>query len=497
MPALAEPNLETLRPPGDPAELVDLGYRPVFKEHVNRAGKKIGQRELTRITDRCNDRIVDTGDFAPLVIRHTKDDGSYDPEVIGFVGPYRMGKLGDRKPLPATYGKVWVFAHKRDELKKYPRLSVEFWADPDDPGNGYFDPISLLGSETPELDLGIHYAKDNSGRQLMRYAKVERFSAMPGGANTCVPSLIESDKETKTKYGESRSMLTAEDIQQIVMALTPVVKQQIDEAMAGMKSVTGEGATDADDYSDLDLDNDTDLDVGDDLEGLDDEQSDENGDDADLEDDGELPEIDEEMPADDESEQSGDEPDSDDEPPPPKPSGSDEGEKMATEKKPDDKDMTKEKYARENADLRERYHKAEERATKAEERLALLEGQVGEIRAEKVKAQRYSKLNDLLNAGYVLTIDDELKDCEPLNDEQFGRHCDKIVQRYARAPLGQSVFVPPSPKRDGVPQDEKRERYSKAAQEKTLELRSKGHKAEFETVLANIAANEGKYVPAA
>lgn len=514
MPALlAEPNLETLRPPGNPDELVCVGYRPVFKEHVNRAGKKIGQRELTGINNRCNERIVDTGDFAPLVIRHTRDGGDFDPQVIGFVGPYRMSKLGAKKPLPAIEGKVWVFREHVDALKKYPRLSVEFWADENDPGNGYFDPISLLGAETPELDLGVHYAKDEAtGRQLMRYSKIERFQAvMPGGANTAVPSLIESDKEHKTSYGESGSMLSAADIQQIVAALTPVIKQQISEEMIGMKSAMGE-QVDTDDFGGedgLDLEGDSDLDIGDDLDGMGDEEGslpDEDGDDLDLEgDDDDLPpEIDgeeadmgmgDDADLDEPLEQpGGDVADSDeDESDTPETSEADEEEEpmaVAEKKKP-------EQYAKENAELRERYHKAEARATKAEERLAVVEKQVAEIRAEKVKAQRYAKLNDLLNSGYVLTIDDELKDCEPLNDEQFGRHCDKIVQRYARVPVGQGVFVPPSPKREGGADGEKRERYAKVAQEVTLELRSKGKNAVYADVLDNVNRNEGKYVPAA
>lgn len=506
MPLLAEPNLETLRPPGNPDELVCVGYRPVFKEHVNRAGHKIGTRELSRISNRCNDRIIDTGDYAPLVIRHTKDDGSYDPEVIGFVGPYRMSKLGTRKPLSAIDGKVWVFRDHAATLRKYPRLSVEFWADEADPGNGYFDPISLLGAETPELDLGVHYAKDQQGRKLMRYSKVERFQAtMPGGGNTFVPNLAESDKEKKTTYGESGSMLSASDIQQIVMAISPIVTQQIDEALASMKSATGdEMGMDGDDL-DLDLDGDSDLDVGDDLDGMDD--LDGEGD-EDLDDDsGEMPEIDGE-----ESEMGlGDDSDLDDanEPPggevadsddddseTPEPSDEDEDEEVMTTGKPEVKKYSREQYAKENAELRERYHKAEARATTAEGKLTALESRVAAIEGEKRHAQRYAKLNDLLNAGYVLELEEELKDAENLNDEQFGRQCDKIVQRYAKAPVGHAIYVPPSEKRDGVPRDEKKERYAKQAQEVTLELRGKGKKAEFSEVLDNVTRNEGKYVPA-
>ena len=284
--------------------------------------------------------------------------------------------------------------------------------------------------------------------------------------------------------------LSAQDIQQFVVALKPVLEQIVDERMSTFSK--GESEPDMGD-DDLDLEGDSDLDIGDDLDGMEDsdempeidgEPSEPDGDEDGSFDDGDE---DNEQPG-------GDVADSDDDTEPFAESDEDEKEDPMADKKPEE--MTKEKYAKENAELRERYHKELARANKAEERLNALEAQVGQIRAEKVKAERYSKLNDLLNAGYVLTVEDEIKDCEPLTDEQFGRHCDKIVQRYARAPVGQGLFIPPSEKRDGVPRDEKRERYSKTAQEVTLELRSKGKKAEYAEVLENIARNDGKYVPA-
>ncbi len=520
---LAEPNLETLRPPGDPDAFVEYGYRPLFKEHINRAGQKVGEPELTRITDCCNDRIIDTGDFSPLVIRHTKDDGTFDPEVIGLVGPYRMGKFGNKKPLPCSYGKLWVYPHKVDELKKYPRLSVEFWADANDPGNGYFDPISLLGAETPELDLGVHYLKDrHSDRQLMRYRKVERFQAVyPGGANTSVPGLIgderaedRDDKGTITQQQQfskgTGGMLTAEDIQQIVAAIKPIVTQQVDEAMAGMKAAIGDEAPEGD--AELNLEEDDDLDLDDSLDGLDDDQPNEDGDDADLEDDDSPPEIDEELPAEgDENEQPGGEvAEAEEEPETPEPSDADEEEddmaavadKDKKPKKPDQYErqphtlMTREQYAKENRELREKYEKSETRAKAAEERLAAVETQVAEIKTDKVRAQRYAKLADLRTSGYVVDVDQELEDAKGLTDEQFERQCTKIVERYARAPIGHSLPIPKSEMHDGTPRDEKRTRYSKVAREVCLDAQKTGKTLDYGTVLANVERNDGKYVAA-
>ncbi|QDU25596.1 hypothetical protein ETAA8_06660 [Anatilimnocola aggregata] len=212
-------NLKTPMPPGDREDFICLANRAIFKAHTNRMGQNVGERELTLITERCNERIEDTGDYVPLIINHTSDDGKSDPEVVGFVGPFAMGRLGTRRPLPAIFGRMWIYREKKHLLKKYPRISVEFWQDASDPGTGFFDPISLLGATTPELDLGLHYekTKDAANRRLVKYAKVERFSANPDS------------------HERGSTMLSPEDIQQIVAALDGVITQKISEATAGMK----------------------------------------------------------------------------------------------------------------------------------------------------------------------------------------------------------------------------------------------------------------------
>jgi len=557
MPTLANIDLDTLRPPGNPDDFVVL-ERPMFKEHWTRESrnedgsvkckpKLLGRNELERIATRCNVRIADTGDFAPIVINHTKDDGSIDPELIGFSGPYHVGTFGNLQPKATIYGKMWVFKDKKEKLRQYPRLSVEYWCSEDDPGDGYFDPVSLLGATTPELDLGVHYSKiDGSNRRLMRYAKVERFQAMPGGSNTFVPGMVgdddsdKSDADSPQQYEkDSTSMattLTPADLQQIVAAMTPIVTQQINEAMACMKGEMGSQGGDGlgedldgdglDDADGLDLDGDSDLDVGDDLDGMDDSDDgdaddldgmDEDNDGTDLAGEGDepdaddAPEIDSEMPdmGDDESTDDGDVAggDDDDSDSDLESSGQDEGKaKMSADKKPDEKPkkysrqpvpgMTVQQYAKENAELRERYEKSitENRAIKDE--FTALKARIDTIESEKKTAVRYAKLNGLQSQGFSIDVDEELKDAESMSDEQFARHCTKIVERYARVPMGRALPIPGNEKIDGVPRDEKRERYSKQATDVTLELRSKGKQVEFSDVLENITRNDGKYVPA-
>lgn len=524
MPALATPNFDTLRPPGNPDDFV-LVERPVFSEHWtkevrDKTGKVIaeatyiGPRELAVIANRCNERILDTNDFSPIVIQHNSDQFSIDPELIGYGGPFYMGTVGNLKPKAAIYAKTWVYKDKQSKMRQYPRLSVEYWCSPDDPGNGYFDPISLLGARTPELDLGLHYAAtEGSDKRLIRYSQTQ--AAFPGGSNTSPPALIGDDEPDKRDYSKgSGGMLTAEDIQQIVAAMAQAIDQKIDERMAEMKSLMGvDKPTDADG---LDLEGDEDLDIDEGLEGLDDELPDDQGDDADLDLDEDLPpEIADEDAADagDETEQAdGDVADSDVEPETPEPSGEDEeGDPMASAappKKPDEKDkpqrfekqrgeMTLQQYAKENRDLRMQYEKAETRARAAEERLAGLETRLTSIEGDKVRAVRYSKLADLRTEGYVVDIDAELTDAKDMTDAQFDRHCTKIVQHYQRAPIGHSIPIPASEKRDGVPRDEVRTQYSKTARAVCEEAVKKNKPLDYGTVLANVERNKGEYKPAA
>jgi hypothetical protein len=583
MPTLADINLDTLRPPGNPADFVVL-ERPMFKEHWTRESRDedgavssestyLGRDELKGIADRCNERIADTGDFAPIIINHTTDDGQVENEIIGFSGPYRVGTFGNLHPKATIYGKMWVFKGKEEKLRQFPRLSVEYWCSEENPADGYFDPVSLLGARTPELDLGVHYSKDATGRRLMRYSKEERFryeagsaGVYPGGGNTSVPKLTGDDDKPNQYSKESAGMattLTPVDIQQIVAALIPVITQQVSEAVAGMKVMNAndegmggdgmdgmEGDLDAmggegdgmDDDLGLDLEGDSDLDIGDDLDGMDMEGDDElgdmdsdgdadmadmpdlDGDDADLDGDGDadLPEIDDEdsdFGLDDDTDLEGmneppggdvaDEPEDDDLDL--EASGADEGEEMANApaKKPDDKKkpvkfskqpapgMTLQQYAKENQQLRQRYEKTTLELRSTKEELATVKSKVDAAESEKKKVLRYSKLDGLRLQGLVINVDEELADTEPLNDEQFDKHCTKIVERYAKAPIGRPLYVPPAEKRDGTSRDEKVQRYAKVAAEVALDQQKKtGKPVDYAAIRANVERNDGKYVPA-
>lgn len=190
----------------------------VFDEHEGDDGTVYDRRLLEQIAQNCNRRIEDTGDYVTVVVGHTPDErGKYDPPVIGFAGPFHVGRIGKKKPRWAILGKFWIFPDEVKTFRRNPRRSVEVWPE-ETPEQRYFDPIAVLGAETPRRDLGLVYSKRN---RMTRPVKYE--ASVAGGSNTYLPS-------TKLKHEKGDAMLQQEDILQLIEALRPVVQQMIDES---------------------------------------------------------------------------------------------------------------------------------------------------------------------------------------------------------------------------------------------------------------------------
>jgi hypothetical protein len=153
-------------------ELVDVGWLPIFDEHVGDDGVRYDGQLLGQIAANNNSRIDDTGDFAPVVEWHTQDDGSpdEDPPVVGLAGPFRVGKFGKKRPRACIYARFRIFKDKMDTFRRRPRRSVEIWPE-ESPEERYIDPIALLGAETPRRDLGTFYSQTKNGKTPYRYSK--------------------------------------------------------------------------------------------------------------------------------------------------------------------------------------------------------------------------------------------------------------------------------------------------------------------------------------
>ncbi len=215
----------------DDGEFKDFGDVCLFAEHTDRDGNRFDRASMERITKRCNERISRRKAFAPIVIRH--NGPGLDPEVIGFCGPYRLGEIESADGsgmVAAVYGRMRVYRDDAHKVRKYPFRSVEFWCSKSKPTDGFFHPVSLLGSETPELDLPVMYGKsDTAGLRCVKYSRAAHYAAeavAAGGMNTSIPS---TNLKEKKNYEKGNCMLSPEDIAQIVEAMKPVIQAQIAE----------------------------------------------------------------------------------------------------------------------------------------------------------------------------------------------------------------------------------------------------------------------------
>lgn len=484
-------------------EFVDLGWRPIFKEHTNSRDfdepVTFDRSAMVQISERCNQRITDDNDFVPIVVRHTKEYGSNDPEVVGLAGPFKAQKL--RSGLWGIYAKWRLYKQDADKSRKYPRVSVEYWANKSNLKNGYFDPISLLGSETPELDLGIHYQADprDEDKQLVRYSKVYRYqAAAPGGANTFVPG----GTEEEPKRYQSGGSLSQADLQQIIAAIAPTIKEAVDAAVSAMNPAGADPdhlltpeSEDAEGLGPDGIEGTGDeavppehSDMGPNAEEMTFEAPDDDDDDSDLDvpggDDDTDPDIDESP---------GDGPKPKKKPAQYSADGRDSETIFFQEPEMADTNTAEvARYQKEAADYRKKHDDLLTKYQKVETENTTLKTELQALGAEKAKAVRYQKLSAVQADGYTFDIDTEIKDCEELNDAQFDRHVEKIKAHYQRVPgtlasTGLKVVGPARTVKDDRNDAAKRARYAKLAGDNVMKARKGGqtltYKAEFERLL--------------
>lgn len=415
-------------PPKEDYELVSQSV-PVFAEH-ERDGEVYGQQELQWIAANQNRRIEDTGDYVPIIIRHNPVDGGDDRPVVGYAGPFEVAQHGKTGKAAIFAKNWWIKKDRLEEVKNYSRRSVELWKEPN-MMERFFDPIAILGSETPELDLGVLYAKSG---------KVDRYEAVfPGGGNTFIPS-------DKDHYQEPT--MTPEDIQAIVAALYETAEFQYLKRMMETEEANSEPEIAPEPAAEVAPEAAPEAAAAppfgeqeeqlrkymadDDAEGAaqymsdcDDEAKDHF---AKYEADDEFKDfygrLSQYM--------------SDEEP----------------ETYQEDDDVAKESYKRERK-LKDDYAKLRR---DHDELKATVDSQKQEAR----RAVRYQRLNEL-SFQYALDADEEIKDVESMSDEAWDKHQDRIVNRYQRIPAGERILNPSSyAKADDDDKGPKPEHFKKA-----------------------------------
>lgn len=168
--------------------------RPIFPEHetTDSAGnvQRYDRAALQAIVDRCNRRILDTGDLAAMSAGHTptpeqQTSGRPMPDMVGFCGPFRLGLIGQDAPRWAILADEHVFRDEAARVQKMPRRSPEVWMEPR-MADRVLDPIAVLGAETPRLDTGIGRFSSRHGKLNPTRYTVARYSmgSVASGTNT-------------------------------------------------------------------------------------------------------------------------------------------------------------------------------------------------------------------------------------------------------------------------------------------------------------------------
>jgi len=234
-----------VRAAGDfPAEEFELIRNvPVFAEHQTKArdGRELRftQTELQQVADRCNRRISESGDYAALSLGHTPspdDPNGKQPEIVGFAGPFRLGTVGQegQRQRYAILADFHVFRDEVEKVRKHPRRSPEVWLE-ESYEEMFLDPIALLSSEAPRLDLGLLYAAQRQGRVVEKYTAV-----CPAAGNVFVPT--DDYSANSHSNGGQTTMLTPEDIKQLMDAFEQTdifqfVRSQMAEAQGPTPTV--------------------------------------------------------------------------------------------------------------------------------------------------------------------------------------------------------------------------------------------------------------------
>ena len=213
---------------------------PVFDEHVGDDGVNYDKRRLQCIADNNNRRIDDTGDWCPLVPGHTPDEpGQEQPEIIGYAGPFKVAVIGNVDPRHCIFADFRVHRDHAETFRKNPRRSVELWPE-ENPDDRFFDPIAILGAETPKRPLGMtRYKASASTRKRIRYEMGADVTPVEGGGhNTYIPGTSGKKKKNPQTFnheGTNMEMaLTPEFMAQFMEAVSPVFQAMIDDTVSNL-----------------------------------------------------------------------------------------------------------------------------------------------------------------------------------------------------------------------------------------------------------------------
>ncbi len=555
---------------GDPLEEMGVGSPfprdkftrvrnvPIFAEHTTtgRDGKLMvyDRAALAAIAERCNGRIKDTGDFAPITAGHTPDkdqlaSGMEQPPVLGYAGPFRLGRIGNQKQRWAIFADEWRANNELQRFERLRRRSPEVWLE-ERMEDRILDPIAALGAETPRLDLGLtKLCRTSDGREVAKY------QMYPGASNVSVPgwgkdkkqappsapatpgengtmaykaAALRAMRDAVLKYAAgvgsppsnvpgSPNQLSPELVDQIIVALAQT------EPFQFLLNMMEQGPQHAVDQPEdflappTDGSEDPEHPMEEEAPVSDESTIPKQGEEA-LEDAPKPPKEgktkegndflkDEEFDGEDEKKSYGAMSDED------KkcyaahkrgmasfrkkyactPDGSVEDKQAMRDDRPGDvvdEGLTMQtRNARpEDPELKARYARQQREIEELRNSVA----QLSQAREAEQKSsrenERYNRLSALHNE-FVFDIKDEVESTKDLSDEQFNRHCGRIVANYSRIPLGVVMYTPPL---EVVESDRQTRELADAAVERVQTERAKGNAAySFAQARADVRKERG------
>lgn len=155
--------------------------RCIFLEHtlpadeMGRPEQHYGEQELEALVLWANYRIENADSFTAITEGHTPTreeliSGQPMPDVLGYAGPFFLGRHGDVNPRWAIYAEEWIYRTDLDRFERRQRRSPEVWIN-EPLSRRTMDPIAALGAETPRLDCGLNpYCRPSDGQTVLRYS---------------------------------------------------------------------------------------------------------------------------------------------------------------------------------------------------------------------------------------------------------------------------------------------------------------------------------------
>lgn len=394
--AVAERDSSTLADLPFPADRFEVSHGVAILDEHERPEGYLGRDKLQAIADRLNERIDDSGDYTPIIVRHTPDDDSQpQPPVVGYAGPFEVKKFGNRNPRWAIFARDWFIEKaEKNVASKHPRRSVELAIDRHTKEPSHINSIALLGAEAPRRMLGLKLS-DKDGHEVERYM-------MPMGGDGKSPAggkmKGEHGQQSQRGQGQQQSPYSALAGDDALVAKMLAALEQTDVFVWARQQMAVKATQDSQNPDESDDDG-----SGGEFAGAEDEAEND---------------------------------------PSAMPAGQKEKPKMSANakpgegKEPADKMQATAEVEKYKAAVSELRGQVDKLSAKNEE----LSTVVAALQKDKIKAARVDKLRDLADGGLAFDLDDAKGEVDKMeSDAEFERYVGTLKKHCTQIPIGHKL----------------------------------------------------------